>query len=549
MNTIQNIILKSIEKHSHLKSLGTVGGIHLNYSELYDEIKELSYTLIKCNIKKGDKVILLGENCFQWGIVYLACTMSGIVIVPLLNDFSKNEISNLINHSEAKLVFVSTKFKYKIDVEEILNVEYIFNLNNFSIDKELSRNINDICEYPTQLNFNFPQVEENDLASIIYTSGTTGDPKGVMLSNLNIVSNVIASNKVQNFEKTDRVLSILPLPHAYECHLGFILPLFRGSAVYYLNGTPSETILMPALKLVRPTIMLTVPLFIEKIYKSKIMPALSLKMKSFVFRILPLRKLIMWLIGYKLKKTFGGKLHFFGIGGAALDKEVEKFLKEVGFPYAIGYGLTETSPLVAGCNPKHTKVGSIGKFIKDLEYKLINIDAKTKIGEVVVKGNIVMLGYYKNLAKTREVLSEDRWFKTGDLGFLDKRNRLFLKGRLKNVIIGASGENIYPEDIESIINRHKMVVESIVYELKGKLIARVYLNSEAIQKRAMELKATHEMFQKEMQIKIDEILEEIRKYVNGNVGKFSKLSLVIAQSAPFDKTPTMKIKKYLYINS
>jgi long-chain acyl-CoA synthetase len=388
------------------------------------------------------------------------------------------------------------------------------------------------------------EVLEEDLASIIYTSGTTGRSKGVMLTHKNISFNALKGRKIQWIDENDRFLSVLPLSHTYENTLGLILPMLCGSCVYYLRKPPTPAVLLPALAEVRPTMMLTVPLIIEKIYYNKILPAFrdNLVIKL-LYKIPFLRKILNETAGKKLFKTFGGELKFYGIGGAKLNKTVEKFLIEAKFPYAIGYGLTETSPLLAGANPKRSVFESTGPAIEGVELIINNPDKKTGEGEIWAKGPNVMRGYYKEPDMTKEVLTPEGWFKTGDLGTFDRNNNLFIKGRLKNMIVGASGENIYPEEIESIINNFRFVVDSLVVQQKGKLVALVHINMEELEKKYQNLKQD---MTKQVEVKVDEVLNELQEYVNSQVNKFSQINKVVLQPVPFQKTATQKIKRFLY---
>jgi long-chain acyl-CoA synthetase len=321
--------------------------------------------------------------------------------------------------------------------------------------------------------------------------------------------------------------------------------------VYYLRKPPTPAVLLPALADIKPTVMLTVPLIIEKIYFNKILPTFREKLiLKFFYNIPTFRKILNKAAGKKLLKTFGGKLKFYGIGGAKLNKSVEKFLIEAKFPYAIGYGLTETAPLLAGANPSKSVFESTGPRIEGIELIIHNPDPKTREGEIWAKGPNVMKGYYKEPEMTKEVLTPDGWFKTGDLGTIDDRNNLFIKGRLKNMILSSSGENIYPEEIESIINNFRGVVESLVVQQKGKLVALVHINKEELEKKYQHLKEDmtkqKEDMTKQFEEKVEEMLYELQVYVNSQVNKFSQIQKIVIQHDPFQKTATLKIKRFLY---
>lgn len=497
--------------------------------------------LEKFNIHQGDKVAILGTNTPHWGITYFAITFMGATAVPLLPDFHSEELEKFLKHSDAKLLFVSDNLRYKINCIEKSNKVRMISLDDYSCLNANSDNFQfDLSEKPTKEYI----VDENSLAAIIYTSGTTGKPKGVMLSHKNICFNALKSRMIQPVNENDRFLSLLPLSHTYENTLGLILPMISGACTYYLRKPPTPQILMPALQQVKPTVLLTVPLIIEKIYRNAIVPKFTKsRMISRIYKIVFFRKILHLIAGKKLKTLFGGHLKFFGIGGAKLDKTVERFLIEARFPYAIGYGLTETSPLLAGSSPFKTKWQSTGPAIDGVEIKIMNPDKETGEGEIVARGPNVMMGYYKEPELTKTVLDENGWFRTGDLGIFNKDHFLYIKGRLKNMIITNSGENIYPEEIESVINNFNYVSDSLVVEEKGKLVALVYFNKEEIELKYRHVKAELTEY---MDKKIEELKVELKDYVNKRVNKFSRVQTVVAQTDPFHKTATQKIKRFMY---
>lgn len=523
------------------KAYGFAGEETMTYEEAGRKIEALMSFLKKAGIQPGDRVALLSTNMPNWPLAYFSVTFMGAVIVPVLPDFSATEVVNILDHSGAKAIFISQGLLSRIEDYRSESLGTVIAIEDFS----LLRSEGGVHDFdPSARPSSSYDVQEEDLAAIIYTSGTTGRSKGVMLTHKNISFNAFRGKYIQPVDENDRFLSVLPLSHTYENTLGLILPLLGGACVYYLRKPPTPPVLLPALEQVRPTIMLSVPLIIEKVYFNKILPAFNDK---FILRLLYkvpfIRKILNKAAGKKLYATFGGKLKFFGIGGAKLNKSVERFLREARFPYAIGYGLTETSPLLAGANPSKTVFTSTGPAIRDIELKIDNPDRKTGEGEIWARGATVMKGYYKEPAMTAEVLSPDGWFKTGDLGMLDKNNNLYIRGRLKNMIVGASGENIYPEEIESVINNFRFVVESLVVQQKGKLVAYVHLNMEELEKKYQHYK--QEMSEK-FEEKKEELLSELKEYVNSNVNKFSQIQRIELQHVPFQKTATLKIKRYLY---
>jgi Long-chain acyl-CoA synthetases (AMP-forming) len=533
-----NETLRKFGKHN---AYAFVGEEPKNYETVNKEIQALIAFQERIGICPGDKVAILSLNMPNWAVAYFSTTFMGAVVVPILPDFSSIEVANILEHSGAKAIFISNSLLSRIEGFKSEDLKTVILMEDFSLicSEEGSGKFD-----PSAIPVKNYKVEEEDLASIIYTSGTTGRSKGVMLTHKNISFNALKGRKLQWIHENDRFLSVLPLSHTYENTLGLILPMLCGSCVYYLKKPPTPSVLLPALAEVRPTMMLTVPLIIEKIYFNKIMPAFRDKLiLKLLYKIPVLRKKLNTAAGKKLLKTFGGELKFYGIGGAKLNKVVERFLIEAKFPYAIGYGLTETSPLLAGSNPQKAVFESTGPAIEDIELIINNPDKKTGEGEIWAKGPSIMKGYYKEPDLTKEVLTPDGWFKTGDLGTLDRNNNLYIKGRLKNMIVGASGENIYPEEIESIINNFRFVVDSLVVQQKGKLVALVQINMEELEKKYQVLKQD---MTRQVEDKVDEVLNELQEYVNSQVNKFSQIQKVVLQPVPFQKTATLKIKRFLY---
>jgi long-chain acyl-CoA synthetase len=455
------------------------------------------------------------------------------------------------------VVFVSERYFHKIEDLDFTEFRSVILLDDFSIinpktskatlrqwiadgGKELRKIKNLALRLAGRVK---KKVQEEDLACIIYTSGTAGHSKGVMLTHKNVVWNALASSRIPDIDEHDRFLSILPLAHVYECTLGLILPLLCGASVDYVRKPPTAAVLLPALQSVRPTAMLTVPLIIEKMYKTRILPEINRRgLLRMAYRFPFVRKRINRAAGRKLHATFGGALRFFGVGGASLAPDVEQFLREARFPYAIGYGLTETSPLLAGSNASKTRFRSTGPLLAGVEVRIQDPDATSGIGEIVARSPGIMKGYYRDPEQTGEVLTPDGWFHTGDLGKFDADGYLYICGRRKNVILGPSGENIYPEVLESIINRSNVVLESLVSQDQGQLIARVFLDYEKLDA----VFAAQNLTETEVKNRIQELLENLRKEVNEQVSSFSRLARVIEQLEPFEKTATQKIKRYLY---
>ncbi|MBE9469224.1 MAG: AMP-binding protein [Bacteroidetes bacterium] len=550
---LNSLFEKSCELHSNKPFLSFVNGKPLTFNDVNFKVQKLSWFLQKYGVEKGTKIAIFSESNPNWGISYLSITKTGAVVVPILPDFNKQEVENILTHSDSEIIFVSKRLYKNLDNNVLKNIKITILIDDFSIisenstlfsSKKLPSNIiKDIIVNDDINNFKTVDVEEDDLLTIIYTSGTTGTSKGVMLTHKNIISNAIASSKIPITGNNERFLSILPMSHTYEFTLGFVIPIVIGGAVFYLKKPPTPSVLVPAMQKIKPTLMLTVPLIIDKVYRNKILPEFNKNLLiKLLYKIRPINKILNRIAGKKLYNTFGGKLHFFGIGGAKLASDTEKFLRDAKFPYAIGYGLTESSPLLAGTNALETKYRSTGPVLDGIEIKIDNPNSKGE-GEILAKGPNIMKGYYKNKELTAETFTDDGWYKTGDLGIFNKNNYLFIKGRIKNMIIGSNGENIYPEEIENVINKNSFVLESIVYELRGKLVAKIHLDYPKVEGTYLELKETSQSMQK----KVNELLNEILFNVNHQLNKFSRLQLVIEQTTPFEKTPTQKIKRFLHM--
>ncbi|GAB4139694.1 MAG: long-chain fatty acid--CoA ligase [Ignavibacteriales bacterium] len=554
--TLQEVLKNSVAKYASNLAVSTIDKDGYTYQQFEQKVRSVSEFLIENGISKGDRVAILSENNPNWGVSYFAITTMGAVAVPIMTEFHESEVHHCLRHSESKAIFVSAKLYDKIAEVEFPNLTTIILIDDFSIipsntkkdflkevittgKKEFAKIKAAALKFAGLVD---EEVKEDDLAAILYTSGTTGHSKGVMLTHKNIVYDAYATTILVDITESDKLLSILPLFHTMESTLGLVTPLMVGASVYYLDKPPTPAALLPALKKVQPTVMLSVPLVIEKIYHGKILHEINKKaLVRSLYKIPLLRKKINQAAGKKLYETFGGKLKMFCIGGAALPRDVEIFLREGKFPYAVGYGLTETSPLVTGTPPSTTRLGSAGKTLVGMKVKIFNPDPETGEGEVLIKGPNVMKGYYKDEEKTKAVFTDDGWFISGDLGLV-RDEYLYLKGRSKNVIIGSNGKNIYPEEIESLINENECILESLVVEKEKKLIAKVHFNSDILEEKYNFQKLSDP----EARAKKSELMNELLKSVNERISTFSRLNGVVEQPEPFEKTPTKKIKRYLY---
>ncbi|QOY53652.1 AMP-binding protein [Candidatus Sulfurimonas marisnigri] len=552
--TLHSLLNRSIKLYEYEPSFGMVGEKAMSYSEFMQKINKTIELLRKNGISKGDKVVLLSENMPNWSVAYFAVTYFGGVIVPVLVDFHPSEVHHIIRHSEAKAVFVSDKHISTMEECENTDVEFVIKLDNLRIVDELTTKdyLSQIKQKTKELTQQIyksanelTKPNEEDLCAIIYTSGTTGHSKGVMLSHKNLVTNAMSMHTKATILKSDVLLSILPLAHTFECTVGLIVPVLHGCSVYYIDKAPTPSVLIKSFDIVKPTIIISVPLIIEKIYKNKILPNFtnSCIVKN-LYKASFVRKKLNKIAGKKLIKKFGGKLRLFAIGGAALSPSVEKFLIEAEFPYLVGYGLTETSPMLAASALGETiKLKSTGTVMAGVELKIKNQNSDTGEGEILALSPSIMMGYYKDEEKSKEIM-EDGWLLTGDLGYIDKDGFLFISGRSKNVIIGSGGKNIYPEQIEAVINQNEAVLDSLVMEQRSQLIAKIHLNYEFLDKKfkaynTSDTKAADD---------IANFLEEMRIDVNSQVSSFSRIIKFIEQRDPFIKTPTKKIKRYIYEN-
>lgn len=537
---------RSIELYGEQDAFGFVGEEAFTYTEFGKRVKALSELLISNGISKGDKVVLLSENMPNWGVAYFAVTYFGAVIVPVLPDFHPSDVQHIIKHSEAKAAIVSDRHLSTIE-DSSTDLKFVVSLENLSLIDELTNKsyMSHLKQKVSPSKTTVPK--EDDLCAILYTSGTTGHSKGVMLSHKNLVTNAMSTFPKVKILKTDIWLSILPLAHTFECTVGLIVPVLHGSSVFYVEKAPTPAVLLKSFEIVRPTMMLSVPLIIEKIYKNKVLAKFNSSIiTKYLYKIGFFRKILNKIAGKKLLETFGGRLRFFGIGGAGLSPMVERFLLEAEFPYIVGYGLTETAPLLAGGSilGDEKKIKSTGTAFYGVELKIKNPDKETGEGEIIARSPSIMMGYYKNDEQTAEVM-EDGWFLTGDLGYIDDDGYLFISGRSKNVIIGSSGENIYPEQIESVINNEPTVLDSLVMEGdNGKLIARIHLDLEMIDR----MFNAHKIPEKEVKELISKHLEDMRIDINSRISSFSRITKFIHQIEEFTKTPTKKIKRYLYKN-
>ena len=551
--TLNYILDTSFERYGDLPAIGMAAEDALTYREFYNSIIALAKHLAKEGVKKGDRVAILSENSPHWGVAYFAIVRLGAIAVPILPDLPEADVHHILNEMEVPVLFVSHRQLEKIYELNQKELRKIITLD----DSEATQDVIDVIHFSAYLEeavaameadesdeeFSFAEVEEDDLASILYTSGTSGYSKAVMLSHKNLTANAYSAAGMIDVDSGNVFLSVLPMSHTYEFTLGFIMPLIKGCKIAYAGRTPTPAILQKLCKHEKPKVMFAVPLIMEKIYKKRVLPQIEKsRLLSLLCRFSFGRKFVYKKIGAKLIAFFGGELELMGIGGAALNPDVEMFLREAEFPYLIGYGLTESAPILAGGPVGDTTiaVGSTGKPFPGVQVKIVDPDPETGVGEIYGCGPNIMQGYYDDPDATADTLTEDGWLITGDLGSFDDAGNLHIRGRSKNVIVMANGENVYPEPIEHKINAYSWVVESLVVENNGKIDAWVYPDYELIDE------TTEGQSRVERREYIDKLCATMRKEVNVQLSSASRLARVVERREPFIKTATHKIKRYLY---
>ena len=511
-----------------------------------NEIARLHVTFRELGIKEGDKIALCGRNCANWGLAFLAIETYKAVAVSILPDFTGEGIHALVNHSEAKLLYAGPNVLRKIDAKEMPGLTAMVFMDDFSLKYGASEDVektyaavNEVFakEYPNGLkaeDVNYPTDNSDELALINYTSGSTGNPKGVMLTHKNLSGNIDFAVKEIPHQAGDKVLSMLPIAHMFGLMYEFLYQVCDGAEVYFLTKAPTPTTLMKAFAQLHPFMILTVPLVIEKIIKGKVLPVINKPLMKVLWKTPGIKNLLHKKVSGTLLNAFGGQLRYLIIGGAALNEEVEKCMHDMHFPYCVGYGMTECAPLITYENWKKYAYRSCGKAIVGMELRIDSEDAAKKEGELQVRGVNVMAGYYKNEQATKETFTEDGWMRTGDLGIIDKDGNLFLRGRSKNMLLGPSGQNIYPEEIEDKLNSLPLVLESVVVQREQKLVALVYPDNSDTGKKLL---AGRNMF---------EVMEENRKELNKVIPQYSQVSAIEVVEKEFEKTPKRSIKRFLY---
>jgi long-chain acyl-CoA synthetase len=543
MLTFVEYIESSIKNHWSLNAMTNYSEGTLTYAQTAEAIKKLHVIFENSGIKQGDKIALIGRNNTNWAITFLGTLTYGTVSVPLLQDFPAGDIEHTVNHSDAVMMFVSDYIFEKLDPEKFSNIRAFISLDTYTVlhatdssIKPLFGNFNHNPLNLTPETFSLKPLPHNQLACISYTSGTSGLSKGVMLTHGNYATNIEFGFDVMDLKAKDNIVSFLPLAHAYGLAFEFLVEFSMGCHITFLGKIPSPQIILQAFNNIKPRLVVLVPLIIEKVYRSKVKPAISKPIPQLLLALPFFKKIVHNKVRQQLNEAFGNNFIEVIIGGAALNKEVESFLKQIGFRYTVGYGMTECAPIISYSGWDTAQKFSCGKPIRQCEVKIDSPDPAHVEGEILVKGPQVMIGYYKNPEATAQSFDADGWLKTGDLGILDQNGYITIKGRSKNMILGASGQNIYPEEIESRLNSLPYVLESLVVEKQGKLHALIVPDME---------KALTDGFNHDQ---IVDLITKKQKELNTQMPNYMSIAKIEIQHEEFVKTPKKSIKRYLYTN-
>ncbi len=516
----ENAIIENSDK----RALTDYGGESFTFDEVGARIRTIHNIFSKSGISKGDKIALLGKNSANWGIIYLATVTYGAVIVPILPDFKPADVHYIVTHSESVMLFVEESIFAELTPAEMPLVQKVLRIPGF--EELFSRN--------TEAGTRRQDANLPDLAVISYTSGTTGFSKGVMLQHKSLLGNILYAHRNMPLNPGDKILSFLPLAHTYGCAFEFLFPFTLGCDITFLTKTPSPKIIMQAFQEIRPALILSVPLVIEKIYKTQLLPVIRKPQMRILLAIPGVNLLLYKKIRDKMIAVFGGNFRELVIGGAPFNTQAEQFFKKMGFPFTVGYGMTECGPLISYASWKTTRLGASGRAVDELEVRIDSADPQHVAGEILMRGNHVMLGYYKNEEATRAVIDSDGWLHSGDLGVIDRDGNIYIKGRSKNMILGPSGKNIYPEEIESVLNNRFMVMESLIIERDEKLLALICPDYDAVEKAGH----TRE--------ELDTIFKGYIHDLNHRLPKYINIAGFEITPAEFEKTPKRSIKRYLY---
>ena len=538
-------IEQSITQNWEIEALSNYREKEYSYKDIAEKILKFHILFRESGIREGDKIALVGRNSANWCITYLAAVTYGAVIVPILPDFKPEDLINIINHSESRLLFVDDKIYESLELSRMQEIIGAVSLDDFSMITSVSPALKESFAhldekfskaYPElrKEDIKFSDISNDNLAVISYTSGTTGFSKGVMITHNSLACNVRFAQNHMPLKPGDPLVSFLPLAHTYGCAFEFLFPFTFGCHITILTKTPSPQILVQAFKEIKPRLILSVPLVIEKIFKKQLLPVINKPHMKILLAIPGINKILHKKIREKLTDTFGGKFYEIVIGGAAFNADAEKFFKKIGFRFTVGYGMTECGPLISYASWNTTKLGASGRAVDTLEVTIDSPDPEKIVGEIILRGENVMTGYYKNEKATKEMIDNKGWMHTGDLGVIDKEGNIFIKGRSKSMILGPSGKNIYPEEIESVINNKNYIMESVVISEDNKLIGLIFPDYEMMKRDNIS------------EEQLVSILDQTRKEVNERLPDFMSVSKYRIHPEEFVKTPKRSIKRFLY---
>ncbi len=527
----------------NLPAFSDFQGETTTYGEAAQTIRQIHRFFQESGIRKGDKIAILGRNSSNWAVSFLAVSGYGGVTVPILPDFNSDDILHILNHSESLFLFAADNLFDKLDRGKMAGIKGVVSLTDFSPLSFKSTEEKEHWEkwfsvehagQSSPDNFELTEYDGEDLSILSYTSGTSGFSKGVMIPARSLLSNIVYAQDHMPLKAGDRIVSFLPMAHVFGLLFEFLFPVSVGCHVTFLSRAPTPQLIIKAFQEVKPRLILSVPLVIEKIYKKRILPQLEKPVVKFLLKVPGIRLLLHKKVRVSLMETFGGNFHEMVIGGAPLNHEVETFFRKIKFPFTIGYGMTECGPLISYEPWNRFRPSSAGRLVDRMEVRIDSADPFHEVGEILVKGANVMLGYYKNEKATAEAIDDEGWLHTGDLGIIDPNNFIYIRGRCKNMLLGPSGQNIYPEEMEAKLSNYPFVLECVITERSGKMIAFVFPDPEMIEA------------EKPDENRLREIMAENCKHVNKELPKFAQLSSIILVDKEFEKTPKRNIKRYLY---
>lgn len=543
---LSTLFADCLRKNFSLPALSDYGGETFTFGDIANEIARLHFVYKELGLQQGDKIALLGKNAAHWGMVYLSAITYGAVIVPILPDFKANDIHEIVNHSDSELLICEDSIFKTLDHARMPAIKLVLRIKDFSVlsvrEDDYQRQFAAAMQaflqkYPDGIDaedVKYPTFDSEHLMVISYTSGTTGFSKGVMIPHRSLLGNVLYARNNMPLEAGDRILSFLPLAHTYGCAFEFLFPFTLGCHITFLARIPSPSVIIEAFGKVKPSLILAVPLVVEKIFKTKLLPVISKPSMKILLAIPLLNRILLNKIKAKLYPVFGGAFRELVIGGAAFNPEAEAFFRKMRFPFTVGYGMTECGPLISYRSWKTTELQASGKIVDELEVMIDSRDQQRINGEIMVRGNHVMLGYYKNPEATAQIMDSEGWLHTGDMGTIDEKGNIYIRGRLKSMILGPTGKNVYPEEIEARLNNLALIIESLVVDRDGRPFALIFPDREAAAKAGLDEAA------------LQKVMAEYVSDTNAHMPKYMKIVGFAIQHEEFEKTPKRSIRRFKY---